>query len=725
MKRNLALVALAAPLLAQLPPASRPQAARPATAAKPQPSAPAPKAASILSPKDLKFPPLRAIPVPKIDAFTMANGMKVFLMEDHEFPVVAGTALVRTGNLFDPPDKVGLATLTGMVMRTGGAKTRSGEDLDLLLDNIAASVESAIGETSATVNFSAMKDTAPEVVEAFRDVLTAPEFRQDKIDAAKTQLRWDVAKRNDDTQMLALREFTEIVYGKDTPYGWRAEYATLNRIVRGDLEAFHHRYFFPANVILAVRGDFVANEMKSRLEALFADWNAQQPAVPEFPKAATREAPGTFLAAKRDTPRTFLWIGHIGGAFNDKDYPALQIAMALLGSGSQSRLFEQVRSKTRLPAELLAVWDAQFDHPGLLRIGGSTPSGVTIETITAILDELDRVRTGEITDEELRVAKDAALNRLVFASDTRAKTLDRVIHYAYHGYPADFLEQTQKALAAVTKADVQRVLRDRLDPQRFTIVVAGNPLDFGQRLEAIGKPVSAIDLRIAQPRLEVSKFDDNSLQKGQELLARAQEAVGGVDNLLAVKDLAQTFELKTSAAAGSLQVTEKDSWITPSYFRQESQTAKQGRIAIFLDGKIGRIATPRGSGVLTGTQLRQVRGDLFRLYIPLLLSNRMEGRTVNAVDENTVEISDANGNIARLVLDEADGMPSRILYDALAASDVQVSVEDILSDFREVAGIKMPHAITIMQSGQKFADVTVLDVKVNKGLKVEELRRLP
>ena len=97
--------------------------------------------------------------------------MKVFLLEDHELPVINGSARIRTGNLFDPADKVGLATITGMVMRTGGTRTKSGDQLDQELENIAAGVESSIDETSGTVSFNALKEDTDSVLSTFHDVL--------------------------------------------------------------------------------------------------------------------------------------------------------------------------------------------------------------------------------------------------------------------------------------------------------------------------------------------------------------------------------------------------------------------------------------------------------------------------------------------------------------------------------------------------------------------------
>jgi len=479
MKHRSALLLLAlTPLLAQGPAS---------------PSRPAPPP----SYKDLKYPPLGSIQIPDVARFTLPNGMKLYLLEDHELPVVNGTALVRTGNLFDPGDRVGLAGLTGTVMRSGGTRSKTGEQLDEQLENIAASVESGIGESSGSVSFSALKENTAEVLAIFKDILTGPEFRQDKLDLAKSQVRSGISRRNDNAESIVEREFTDIVYGKDTPYGWPEEYATIDRINRGDLRSFYQRYFFPANVMLGIRGDFDTAAMKAAIEKLFSDWTGAQPPVPEFPKVGPAPNGGTYLAVKKDVTQTFFAIGQRGGQLNDKDYPALAIMADILGGGFQSRLLQRVRTQMGNAYHIGAEWDARYDHPGLFEISGGTKSVSTVETIKAIREEVDRIRTTEVTEAELRTAKDTVLNSLVFAFDTKAKTLGRILTYEYYGYPKDFLQQYQKGLAAVTRADVLRVAREHIDPARFTLVTVGNPQDFGQPLDTLGSPVTSIDLTIA------------------------------------------------------------------------------------------------------------------------------------------------------------------------------------------------------------------------------------
>ena len=650
--------------------------------------------------------------------------MKLYLLEDHELPIIHGVAQVRTGNLFDPADKIGLATMTGMVIRTGGTRTKTGEQLDEQLENIAASVESDIGESGGSVSFSALKENTDEVLGVFKDVLTAPEFRPDKITLAKTQLNGGIARRNDDARGVAEREFADIVYGKDTPYGWDMEYATVNRITRADLQDFYKRYFFPANIELGVWGDFDTAGMKAKIEKLFSDWAVEQPPVPEFPKVRGQAAPGTYLAVKKDVTQTFFSIGQLGGEFKDKDYPALVIMADILGGGFRSRLVERVRTKMGNAYDIGAGWDANYDHPGWFEISGGTKSLSTVETFQAIQEEVDRIRTSEVTEEELKTAKDTALNSLVFAYDTRAKTLGRMLTYEYYGYPPDFIEQYQKALEAVTRADVLRVAKEHLNPAAFTTVAVGNPDDFGQPLDSLGAPVHTIDLTIPQEKPEAAKGDAASLEKGKQLLARAQQAVGGAGPLAAVKDYIRSFEFQR----GTLRrrhAGERNRPLDRSHLSPAGHRVSLWKGLGLHDGRVGWIATPQGSGPLAGAQLKQVQGDLFRLYFRLLLSDRIEGRTVNALDDNTIEIGDTGGQTARLELNAETGLPQRLLYEVARAGGPPIPAEEDWADFQEIAGVKVPQEITIMQGGRKFAEMKMTDFKVNSGIQLQELQKRP
>jgi len=674
--------------------------------------------------KALKYPPLRQVKIPDIATYTLPNGMRLYLLENHELPLVRGVALVRTGNLFDPPDKVGLATVTGEVMRSGGTKDKTGDQLDEQLENIAASVESQIGESSGSVSFSTLKERTDEVLGVFKDVMTAPEFREDKIDLVKNQLRSGISRRNDEAQGIAQREFADLLYGRDTPYGWQMEYATVNAIQRTDLIEFYKRYFFPANVMLAVQGDFSTPEMRSKLEKLFGAWTYRQAPVPPFPPVRRTPEPGVYLATKTDVTQTSFILGQLGGELKDKDYPALEVMADILGGGFRSRLFQRVRTQLGYAYNISSNWGAGYDHPGLFEVSGSTKSLSTTEAIKVAEEEIDKLRTSEVTTDELETAKQSVLNSFVFNFDTRSKTLNRLLIYEYYGYPKDFIYQYQKGVAAVTKADILRAAKERLHPKELTVLAVGNKKDFGEPLTALGMPITPLDISIAEPKAETAAADAASIEKGKQLLQRVQQAVGGADKLAAVHDFEEKVDFQLDRSAGGMKVGQVICWLAPSYFRQDS-VLPFGKMSAFSDGRSGWIVSPQGGGPLPEAQLRQIQDELFRIYFSLLLSDRSPDRTVNLVADNVVEISGKGGSSVRLYIDPKTSLPMKETYQGAQQQGPPAAIEETFTDFEAVQGIQAPRKLSIVQNGHKFADITVQELKIDTGLTPEDLSKKP
>lgn len=673
--------------------------------------------AALPSYKDLKFPPLPPVKIPEPVSFTLPNGMKIYLLEYHELPLVHGTAIIRTGNLFDPPEKRGVASLTGSVLRSGGTKEKTGEELDVQLENIAASVESSISETSGSMSFSCLKENTDEVMQVFHDLMTTPEFRQDKVDLAKTHLRSSISRRNDDPGRIGSREFADILYGRDTPFGWEINYEHADRIQRQDLIDFYRRYYFPSNVMLGIYGDFSAVEMKARLEKLFAGWNYTQPPVPKFPSIKATPVPGVFVAEKGDVTQTFFEIGHIGGILSDKDYPALAVAADILGGGFSSRLFQKVRTELGYAYNIGASWGANYEHPGLFQISGSTQSKYTVATIQTVLTELNRLRSGEVTDEELKTAKDTVLNSFVFFFDRPNKTLNRLLIYAYYGYPKDFIFQYQKALGSVTKADVLRVAKKYLRPEDLTIVAVGNPKEFTTPITELGLKVQPLDLTIPEPKHEETKPDAASVARGKQLLDQVREALGG-EKLASIKDVDYTADVDIASPAGTMKGTQHNIFLLPSSLRQEVNLpfAKQ---TVYSDGRSGWIVAPQGTQAMPPPVLKQVQGETFRLLYRLVGSDKAAYAA-----ENTVELSDGQGNRVRMVVDPKTGLPLKLSYET-AGMNGPAQVEETFSAWRDVNGIKVPFERTVTQDGKKFIDVHVRDYKINTGVTPEQLSKKP
>jgi len=452
----------------------------------------------------------------------------------------------------------------------------------------------------------------------------------------------------------------------------------------------------------------------------------QQPPAPEFAKVRNAPAPGLFLIEKRDAQQSFLAMGHLAGLRSDKDAAALEVLAVILGGGPQGRIAAHLRNALHINTDIAAAWNAGFTHPGLFEISGGTSSVSTVDTIKAIQEEIGRIRTTEVAEEECRGAREAVVARLVFADDSAAKLFARQLSFYYYGYPRDYLAQYQKALQAVTRADLLRVAQQYLDPANLTIVVAANPNMLTTPLEKLG-PVTKLDVAIPDAKPEAVESSDATLKEGRRMLLEAQAAAGGAEKLAAVKDYTMLTEFQIDAAVpniGGAKIVQTDRWVAPTTFRQDS-TVPAGRVNAYTDGKVGWISTPQGWGALAGAQRGQVFGDLFRVYFRLLLSERIEGRTVNALDDSAVQIADTTGQVASVEFDPRTHLPKRVSYDTPQAAGPPIYSEDVYDDFRDVGGLQVPFKIVINQGGRKFSEVVVKDYKINTGLNPLDLARRP
>jgi len=660
----------------------------------------------------LKFPPLKQVQLPKVEQFTLPNGLKVMILENHELPLASGSLRVRTGSLLEPADKAGLSGIVGQVMRSGGTKKRNGDALNAKLELIAATVEAGIGDDSGSVGFNCLKENFDEVLELFKEVIVEPVFPQDRLDLVLTQTRSGISRRNDDPGGILNREFQNLVYGKDTAYGDREEYSTIANVKREDLVAFHDRYFFPANAMLSIYGDVDSAAVKAKLEKLFADWTTQRPAVPAFPAVTKQKAAGVYIADKSDTEQTFFSIGHIGGKLSDKDYAALTVMSNILGGAGtfSNRLMQSIRSDKSLAYGISSSWSADYLHEGTFRITGSTAAATTDQAIMESLKEVKRMREEMVGPTELEAAKQRVENTFVFSFASPVQTLNRLMNYQYYGYPSDFINRYKDAVSKVTAQDILRVAKEYIKPEEFTIVAIGQTEKFADKLKALGE-VKKLDISIPQPKAEAAKADAGSLAAGKAAIDKIAATVGGKDKIAGVNDYVQSISSELNMGGNKVNVKQTNSWLKPMVFRQVNELPF-GKIIAFFDGEKGFLKAPQGEQPLAGPFAAQVKGQLQRDYFAILQSHEVAGRSVNLVKEGELELKDANGSMLKLFYDPKTMLPSK-----LAFTEGGIGAEIGYGDFKEVSGLKLPMQLNITQNGQ-VSTQTVTDWKLNTGLTV-------
>jgi zinc protease len=447
--------------------------------------------------KDIPVPPLPAFHPQEPKRFELPNGMVIFLQEDHDLPFINGFARIRGGSRSEPAAKTGLVSMYADTWRTGGTKTRDGDQLDDFLEARAAKVETGAGLDSTTIGMTSLKQDFDDVFKVFIDVLRNPEFREEKLEIAKKGAFDEISRRNDDTGSIVARESAKLGYGANSPFARVPEYTTITAITRQDLLNWHKTHVFPNNIILGISGDFDSSAMESKLREAFGSWQ-KGPAVKEPEAPINPPKPGYYVVNKNDVNQSAISMVDLGTTRKNPDYYAIQVFDEAFGGSFSSRLFSTIRSKLGLAYDVSGGIGTSWDHPGLTRIAMGTKSESTVEAIQALDTEIANLKTNPITDAEMKRAKDSILNSFIFAFDSPAKILRERMAYEFYGYPPDFLERYRAGVEKVTTADLARVAAKYLHRERMPVLVVGNTAEFGKPLSTLGS-VKEIDISIPPP----------------------------------------------------------------------------------------------------------------------------------------------------------------------------------------------------------------------------------
>lgn len=447
---------------------------------------------------ELEFPLLPEISLPEYERYQLDNGMVVYLMEDHQLPLIKGNALIKTGSRLEPAEEVGLAATTGALMRLGGTEEHSSNEINELLEQRAARVEVSIGTTSGSASFNTLTEDLETVFALYSEILQEPTFRPELLTLIKTQQQGQIARRNDDPGDIASRELRKLLYGQESPYARTIEYETINNISRDDVVAFHQKYVRPENIILGIVGDFDPKTMKSLIANTLGQWQPKTP-DPEIniPSAKQKQSQGVFFVNQPQLNQSNVLLGHLGGKLNSPDYPALSVVNGLL-NGFGGRLYNDLRSRQGLAYSVYGFWSAAYDYPGIFIAGGQTASQTTVQFINSLMKEIKQVQNNPIEPDELDYAKESILNSFVFKFENPSQTLSRLMAYEYYGYPEDFIFDYQKGVKATTIEDVQRVAQEYLKPENMVTIVVGNEQEIDPPLSQLEQTITPIDITIPE-----------------------------------------------------------------------------------------------------------------------------------------------------------------------------------------------------------------------------------
>jgi len=425
-------------------------------------------------PRQMTFPPVE-FTTPEPDRVVLENGMIVYFLEDHELPLVSITATMRTGGWLDPADTIGLASLTGSVMRTGGGGGLSSKQVDEELEQFAGDVNISIGRQSGSASLNVLSKDLKRGLQIFAALIRTPSFEPARVELAKLQAIEGIRRRQDNPGSIVGREFLKLLYGPDHPTARESSITSITRITRDDLVAFHQNTIHPNGLMLGVTGDFDKSAMLVLLREVFGDWERGEVPVltiPDVPQSQTAKPVVRFV--NKDTSQTHLRIGHLSIKENDPDYVALAIANDILGGSSfRSRLFNDVRTRQGLAYSVGSRLNSGMHDQGVWLMRAETKLLSTQEVITRFIANIERMRTELVTNSELAEAKEAYVNSFVFSFASSSAIVGRLMTLEYDGLPHDFLQQLRARVIALTKEEILAAAKKHFNPERLTIVAVG------------------------------------------------------------------------------------------------------------------------------------------------------------------------------------------------------------------------------------------------------------
>jgi len=434
-------------------------------------------------PDRLTYKPLRFNP-PQAQRHTLNNGMIVYILEDHELPLVNVSAIFRTGAVHDPSGKAGLSELTHRVMRTGGAGSLNGDALDDLLAFHGISCSFSAEMDMGSAHLSVLKQDLELGLDIFSRILRQPRFAEEKLQLAKDLTIEGLRGLRDNPPGYAFREFRKLLY-RDNPRANLYSTQSVKNLQRSDLVDFHQRFFHPQAVMLAITGDVTTAEAIRLAGRYLGDWQA--PGRPETkpPPAGRKDSAIHYL--HKEIPQSVIVSGHLAPSKRDPDFYAFTVLDFILGSGGfRSRIFQEVRSERGLAYSTGSFYKARHDY-GAFGAYAMTRSSATTAVLTLLRDLIGDVKAKGVTQEELSWAKKSINNSFIFSFQAADQIASQQMMLEFDSLPQDFLMKYPERIEEVTPEDLKRTADRYLNREEAVTLVLGDEKAFDKPLSTLGE----------------------------------------------------------------------------------------------------------------------------------------------------------------------------------------------------------------------------------------------
>ena len=401
----------------------------------------------------------------------LPNGIVLLVAERPAIPLVAVRGLMRAGAALDPPDRAGLASLTGAVL-TRGTSTRTGPALDAAIEFVGGSLEAAAGRDSLNVSLRVLRKDLGLGLDLLADVLLSPAFPAPEVARKVAELKAAIKRSEEDPAAVASRALARLVY-PGHPYGVPVEgtLESADRLTREDVQGFWRAHARPDTTVIAVVGQVTVAEARREILARLGGWQRPAAAPATVPEATPGAAPREETIARELTQATIMF-GRQAIRQTNPDYFPLVVAAYVLGGGSTSRLYTRVRDQAGLEYSIYS-FASPSRYGASLIVAAQTRTAEVPRVIAMVREELARMGREPVTEHEIELAKAYLIGSFPLRLDTSGKVADFVVAVEELGLGLDYADRYRARVAQVTAADVQRVARQYFAPDTFSRVVVG------------------------------------------------------------------------------------------------------------------------------------------------------------------------------------------------------------------------------------------------------------
>ena len=439
------------------------------------------------------------VKLPRPIETTLPNGISLMILEDHRFPLVTVQFDIDgAGPMYEPATQPGLAGATARLLAEG-TKTRTSKQIAEQIDSLGASLSASagFGSGSTVVAASGLSATFEQWFALAVDVLLHPSFPADELAQYQARAKSALLQQRSQPGFLANQTMSHALYGTYPAAVVSATPESLDSLTPAKLADWHDKHYAPQNTILAISGDVHAETLIPKLRQWLAEWQKSKVPVKFPPSPPPASMKKIFLIDRPGSVQTTLLMGNLAIDRKSPDYPALVVLNEVLGAGSASRLFLNLREEKGYTYGVYSNLIAR-KYAGPWTVGGDLRTEVTEGAMTEFLRELNRIRDEKVPDDELDAARRSVVARFALSLESPQQLIGYAITRKTYNFAADYWDKYPAQIAAIQADDVQRVAKKYIDPATMQLVAVGDAGKIKTVLEKYG-PVEIVEGSSKQP----------------------------------------------------------------------------------------------------------------------------------------------------------------------------------------------------------------------------------